>query len=203
MRVVAFLLFLAVSLPAAAQDVIGTAVIGGKKVELLSDQTWRYAEIGTTSDGPCVPIDNRLTFCGSILDWRPISTSGTEFIRQFRHSERIYAGIIHESLGADDGVDQEFMRNAVIENVAMFTNTRPEEIPIYDVKVTEVDDQSAETIIYGAVYNGLDIVYQNTLINGPDYNLQFVVWSVGKELSEDAASMNENFLSSIRLTTEN
>jgi hypothetical protein len=189
--------------PAAAQDVIGTSVIGGKRIEILSDNTWRYSDFDRKGDGPCVPIDNRLTFCGSILDWRPMNTTGTDFVRQFKHSERIYAGVIHENLGASDGVDNEYMRNIVIENVAMFTNVRPEEIPIFGVEPVEVDGTPAETIVYGAIFNGLDIVYQNTLINGDDFNLQFVVWSVGDQLSEDAVEMNANFLSSFRLTLEN
>lgn len=188
--------------PVSAQDVVGTAVIGGKRVELLNDNTWRYFDAGAETEDGCVPIDDRLSFCGSILNWRPLSTAGTEFIRQFRHSDRVYAGIIHERLGANDGVDAGFMRNAIIENAASFTGVRPEEIPIHGIDELEVDGQAGETIIYGAVFEGLDIVYQNTLVNGADFNLQFVVWSIGKDLSDEARDMNASFLRSIRISSE-
>ncbi len=188
--------------PVFAQEVLGTAVIGGKRVELLSDNTWRYFDADRATEAGCVAIDNRLSFCGSILNWRPLPTAGTEFIRQFRHSDRVYAGIIHEGLGANDGMDADFMRNAIIENVASFTGARPQDIPIHNVTETEVDGQPAESITYGAKFEGLDIIYQNTLVNGPDFNLQFVVWSIGSEVTDEAREMNDNFLRSVRINTE-
>ncbi len=185
-----------------AQDVIGRAVIGGKRVELLNDKTWRYANANDNTEATCVPIDNRLTFCGSILDWRPLGTDGTEFVRQFRHNARIYAGIIHEELGADDGLDQAFMRNIIIQNAATFSGSRPEDIPIYGVENVDVDGLAGETITFGALFEGLNITYQNTLVNGPDFNLQFVVWSIGKELTQEARDMNVKFLRSVRINPE-
>lgn len=197
-RLTAILMLLATQAPAA--EVVGTAVLGSKRVELLNDNTWRYADVSDDSEAGCVPINNRLGFCGSILNWRPIDTSGTEFLRQFRHNDRIYAGIIHEELGAADGMDAEFMRNVIIENAALGSGVNPAEIPIHGVEETEVDGQPAETIIFGANFSGLDVVFQNTLVNAENFNLQLVVWSIGAEVSDEAKKMKANFLSSVRIT---
>ena len=187
--------------PAVAEDaaVIGTAVLGGKRVELLSDNTWRFAEFGD-EDPSCVPINSVLSFCGTIFDWRPIDTSGTEFLRQFQHDSRIHAGILYEEVGAADGMDMDFMRNAVIENAAMGTGVRPEEIPIHAATLGDVDGHPSETITYGATFNGLDFVYQNTIVNFDHHNLQFVVWSVGDTANDKARAASDNFIQSMRIT---
>ena len=186
--------------PAFAEDakVIGTAVLGGKRVELLNDNTWRFAEFGDEEAG-CVPINSILSFCGTIFDWRPVDTAGTEFLRQFQHDSRTHAGILYEEVGAADGMDMDFMRNAVIENAAMGTGVRPEEIPIHAATVGEVDGQPSETITYGATFNGLDFVYQNTIVNSEHHNLQFVVWSVGDTVGDKAKAASDNFVQSMRI----
>ena len=106
----------------AAEDteanVVGTTVLGGKRVELLSDNTWRFSEFSSSEQG-CVPINTVLEFCGSILDWRPSGTQGTDFTRVFKRNARTYAGIIYEEIGEADGLDIEAMRNIAIENVAI------------------------------------------------------------------------------------
>ena len=192
--------FLALPVAADNATVVGNAVLGGKRVELLSDNTWRFVDLAEPSDGKCVPINTVLTFCGTIFDWRPVGTTGTEFLRQFRHDSRTYAGIIYEELGSADGMDMEFMRNAVIENVAAGTGIRPEEVPIFDVRSITIDDLPAETIVYGANFQGLDVIYQNTIVNAPNHNLQFVIWTIASELGDDAKSLNDSFLNAIRIT---
>jgi|GEM_PF-1606695 len=201
-RLAALVLAATLALPVAAQEasVVGTSVLGGKRVELLSDNTWRYAVLAQNDDAKCVPINTVLTFCGTIFDWRPLGTTGTDFTRQFRHDSRSYAGIIHEELGAADGMDMEFMRNAVIEIAAMATGTRPEDVAIHDVRNETVDGQPGETIVYGANIQGLDVMYQNTIVNAPHHNLQFVVWTIGADLTETNVALHKAFLDAQRIT---
>ena len=202
MKRIAALLFLSLALPAHAEDaqVVGTSVLGGKRVELLNDNTWRFAEFGDDEDAGCVPVNQVLSFCGTIFDWRPVDTTGTEFLRQFQHDSRTHAGILYEEVGAADGMDMEFMRNAVIENAAMGTGVRPEEIPVHGAETRTVDGHPAETVIYGANFNGLDIVYINTIVNSDHHNLQFVIWTVGKAVTDKGRAASEGFLKSMRIT---
>lgn len=185
---------LALAAPAGAQEtsVVGTAVIGGKKVELLSDRSWRFAEVGA-AQGTCVPINLTLSFCGSILDWKPIPTTGSEFTRLFRHDSRTYAGVIYEEVGREDGMDAEFMRNVVIENAAAATGIPPAEIPIHDVQDKALDGIPAETIAYGASINGLDVVYMNTILNGPRHTVQLVSWTIGADLTDQTREAHRGF----------
>ncbi len=201
-RLAALALAASLALPATAQDtdVVGTTILGGKRVELLSDKTWRFADLADSNDGKCVPINTVLAFCGTIFDWRPIGTAGTEFTRQFRHDSRSYAGIIFEELGATDGMDLEFMRNAIIENAAMGAGVRPAEIPIHDAQSTTVDGQPGETIVFSVNFDGLEVTFQNTIVNAPHHNVQFVVWTIGPELTEDGKALHEAFLDAQRIT---
>ena len=188
----AALIMFALPLTAQSGEVVGTAVLGGKRVELLGDRTWRFAD-EVQAEGPCVPINTVLTFCGTIFDWRPVDTTGTEFIRLFRHDSRTYGGIIFEEVGSAEGMDLEFMRNIIIENAAMGTGVQPQDIPIHDVQAVEVDGHPAETVIYGATFNGLDIIYLNTIVNSENHNVQFVVWTIGDTLTDEGRAAARSF----------
>lgn len=197
MRLALAALLLALAFPTAAQSVVGTAIIGGKRAELLSDKTWRFSS-GTTPAN-CVPINHTMSFCGSILDWKPTSTVGTDFVRLFSGGSRTYGGVIYEDVGSADGLDMEFMRNLAIENAAAFTGVPPEEIPIHEVAETTVDGVAGETVSYGARMGTLDFVYQNTILNSETTTIQFVVWTIAKELTDEARTANRNFLDAFKL----
>jgi hypothetical protein len=190
---------LSLGTPGLAQDVVGTSVLGGKRVELLSDNTWRFAEV-PEADGACEPINNVLSFCGTIFDWRPSRTSGTDFIRVFNHSDQIAAGIIYEELGAADGMDLAFMRNVVIETAADATGMRPEDVVISNVEEHTVSGLPAETISYEVVMNGLDLRYHNTIVSTENHTFQLVSWNVGKEEPEEFAEVADSFVEAVRIT---
>ena len=91
------------------------------------------------------------------------------------------------------------MRNLAIENAAAFTGVPPEEIPIYEVAETVVDGVAGETVSYGARMGALDFVYQNTILNSETTTIQFVVWTIAKELTDEARTANRNFLDAFKL----
>ncbi len=201
MRLILATIMTLAAFPALAQsaNVVGNAVVDGKRVELLSDRSWRYAETAQGNAG-CQALNQVLQLCNLDPGWASLDTTGTEFIRQFRLTARNYGGIIYEELGSDDGLTLEFMRNAVIENAAMFTGVPASEIPVLDVATVSVGENTGERVVYGAKYNGLDIIYQNTILNAPNHNIQVVVWSVGKTLTDDALASNAAFLDAIDIT---
>lgn len=191
-------LALAQNADSSGPSVIGTTVIGSKRVQLLSNNTWRFEETAPGSEG-CVPINSVLSFCGSILKWRPTATHGTEFLRLFQHDTRNYGGIIYEEIGMDDGLDLDNLRAIIIENAALFSSVPVEEIPVLNVVDTSVDDVPGETITYGVRVNGLSFVYQNTIVSGARTSIQFVTWGIGQELSDDMQSLHANFIESLQL----
>lgn len=196
MRVAAVLALSILAAPVWAQEasVVGTAILGGKRVELMSDNTWRFSEISAAKT--CVPINTLLSFCGSTLTWTPTSAVGSDFTRLYRNGSRTYGGVIYEDIGSADGMDIEFMRNVVIENAAAFAGIAPGEVPIYGVEDVTVDDVPGETVMYGVNLGALKFVYQNTILNWDHHTMQFVVWTVGDELTDQAREMNADFLDS-------
>lgn len=193
-------LVVALAVPVTAQDgaVVGSAIVKGKRVELLDDNTWRYADPGAADSG-CETINAILQTCGLQDVWSSISTNGTEFIRQYRKDSRTYAGILFEDVGAADGATMEFMRNIVIENAAAGTGVQPEDIPILDVATLTVDGNAAERISYAANFNGVDFIFQNTIVNAPNHNIQLVIWNIGKELNDSNRAANDSFVEAMRI----
>ncbi|MCP3972325.1 MAG: hypothetical protein GY717_18775 [Rhodobacteraceae bacterium] len=184
---------------ATAQDVIGSAVVGGKKIEILSDQTWRYQS--RTEISKCVPVHSDVSFCGSILNWRPQAKSGY-FSAIFSHSARIYGGLIIEDIGTNDGINHEYMRGTVLETAADAVGVAVEYIPVLDVFHQEVDGREAETIVYGARVDGVGFVYANTISIAENLTVQALVWGVGTEFTDKHRMWNEDFLENLRIETE-
>jgi hypothetical protein len=193
--------------PASAQtaggtaDVIGKTILGGKRVELLSDRTWRFASTAET-DSKCLPINTVLGFCGSILDWRPASTTGTEFTRIFQHDSRNYAGIVYENIGRADGMEREDYRALIISSAADAVGVPTSEVPVIDVFDQPVDEVPGETMIYGLRVKGLNVVYVNTAVLMDHHAVQFLTWSIGSELTDDHRALHDRFIAANRITVE-
>lgn len=193
--------------PASAQtaggtaDVIGKTILGGKRVELLSDRTWRFASTAE-ADIKCQPINTALTFCGSILDWRPSSTNGTEFTRLFHHDSRNYAGIVYENVGKADGMEREAYRALIISGSAAAVGVQASDVPVIDVFDQPVDEVPGETMIYGLRVEGISAVYINTSVLMDQHAIQFLTWSIGSELTDDHRALHDRFIAANRITVE-
>ena len=185
--------------PVAAQDVVGTSIVTGKRVELLSDHTWRFTE-ARKLPATCIPVNARIAFCGSPLEWWPSSTSGTDFLRVFRHDDRTYAGMIYEGIGEDDGLMAEVYRELIIRRTADVAGVGANEIPVLSSTATEVEGIAGETLVYGARLAGIAMVFMNTVIVQASYSAQFVTWSLGKEQTAEHVALHAAFLDAIDMT---
>lgn len=192
-------LSVAMASPAPAQDIVGTAVLGGKKVELLSDNTWRFMQ--TTGPSTCVAMHSAIEFCGSILNWRPAKATG-DFTRVFTYDHRTSAGYIVEDVGTNDGVNPEFMRSLILEYAAEGSEITVEEVPVLGVFDTEIDGHPAETIVYGTRPNGVSFVFANTVFLHDRLTVQAIVWSMGKEYTPELESIHADFIEKTKLTLE-
>ncbi|MDP5216171.1 hypothetical protein Q5Y75_02990 [Ruegeria sp. 2205SS24-7] len=184
---------------AGAQEVVGTAVLGGKKVHLLGDGTWEYSK----SDGPqkCVAIHKNIDFCGSVFDWKPVGAR-FDFSHLFQHTNRLHAGLIIEEIGFQDGNNIEFMRGNAIDTLADASGVLPEQIPVLLVEESEIGKFSGETIVYGARIDGLNIVYANNIFIEDNLTMQVVVWNIASEYTDEHREWNSDFLANLRLSFE-
>ncbi|MDU8926913.1 hypothetical protein RXV86_05915 [Alisedimentitalea sp. MJ-SS2] len=185
---------------ASAQGVIGTAVVSGKKIEILEDRTWRYAETGTAD--ACIPANHGVRFCGERRNWKRQFNGLRDFSLLFDHSSKISGGIIIEDVGLRDGIEMETMREVALGGAADASGVAIEEVPVLDVLTAEVDGHPAETIIYGAKPLKLGFVYANTIVLLEDRTLQILVWAFGKEFTEEHEKWHADFIGNVRIQTE-
>jgi hypothetical protein len=195
----AFPLVLALAPATWAQEVVGTSVLGGKKVHLYDNGTWAYAD--AAPNGKCVSVHQTVDFCGSILNWRPTKSVG-DFNRIFTHSRRINAGLIIEEYGRNEGNNFEYMRGMALDAAAESSGVQIEEIPVLSIMDTDVDGLSGETIIYGAQIDGLRFVFANTFIVEDNLTIQAMVWAVGSEFSDDHQKWHADFIENLRVNIQ-
>lgn len=186
---------------AHAQNVAGVAVIDGKRVELLDDQTWRYADTGANPSDACRTLNPVVDFCG-LLDWTPTNVPSPDFLAAYRLNDRSYGGLIFEALGTEAGVTSELLRKIVISFAANAAGIPESQLPILEVRESEVDGQTTETMTYTFKINNLPVVYQNTFFISRNATIQFIVWTIGEGYSDAEKAVAEEFLSHIRLRPE-
>ncbi|MBS8227701.1 hypothetical protein [Vannielia litorea] len=189
---------LATALPASGQEVIGRALVEGKMVEILDNQTWRYA--GAESDSPgCKQIHSAVTFCGDPTTWTSTPPSAPDVAAAWRHDDRHYAQFIIEGLGTQDGLTREQMRKIVIDNAAFATNQPASSIPTLLVEPATIDGEEAETIVYQVDFDGLKAVFANTILIREALVVQALTYAIGPTYTEDHMALHADFLKSTRL----
>jgi hypothetical protein len=194
-----FLAFLSLAPAAMAQTIVGTALIGGKKVELLSNNTWRYE--GAVK-GECQSLGLGLSFCGSTDIWKPTTPPNDATAAQYHFDDRHYGQFIVEGLGSDDGMTKDFMREAVITNGATATGVRATDIPVLAVFDTEVDGKPSETVIYAMNFDGLDVVFANSITILPKRSFQSITFAIGTDYSDRHKELNDELLSLIKIADQ-
>lgn len=182
-----------------AQSVVGTAVLDGRKVHLLDDGSWQYAVADGAAE--CLAIHPSVSFCDNDQNWRADRQVG-DFEKVFNNQNRTFAGVIIEKIGRNDGVNLEFMRATSLENAAMASGTTIEQIPVIGIFERKVDGSAAETLVYGADMNGVGVVFANTFVIRDELVLQAVVWSIGKDFTQEHERWNSDFLDNLQITEE-
>lgn len=189
-RIMAFCLaFGAITAPASAQDVVARSIVDGRTVELLSDQSWRYAE--ARSD--CDVVDDGFEFCGDRHPWTALPLRSSEFDLLYRHDSDIYIGVIQENLGANTGLKLETLRNAVLENAAGGMGVQPSDIPVLAVDRATVDGIEFEQMIFLVDLNGLEMVFVNRYAVLPDDSIQIMAWGPGTEPNDTLMAALDEF----------
>jgi hypothetical protein len=183
---------------AIAQEVVGTSVVDGSTVELLNDQTWRYRDNEDAVDD-CENLSLGVQFCGQSKGWVPMPKPNAMINAAYRFDSLHYGQIIIEALGTDQGVDLKFMREAVLQLAASATGVSVEQIPVPDTYTSTVSGLSGETIVYQVNVNGVDSVFVNTIVLGPNRVIQMMSYTLTDTFTEEQRIRHADFLSAIKI----
>ena len=101
---VIFLMLICVGLmgPAQASEILGTTLLEGRKVEILADGTWVYAE---ALPDDCQTVTSNLMLCAEKGRWTSLPAANADIAAQFRFDDSTYGLLILEEL-VDAPVDE-------------------------------------------------------------------------------------------------
>ena len=174
------------------QEKVGTAIVDGKKVELLSDGSWRYTQPQLSTD--CMAIKANLEFCGIQNGWTKVADNSVDITAQFKFDDRTYGLFIVEEVGLDDGVSLEFMRTAIIENFAGATGIEPEDVVVFDVEDQKLQGRDAAIITYGGKLSGTNVIFRNMIVVDDNMTVQAAVYTFGKTVTEHLKERHSEFI---------
>jgi hypothetical protein len=182
-----------------AQEKVGTALVDGKKIELYSDRTWNYADRTVAKDAGCAPVRSGVEFCGSELGWKLTKSDDPDISAQYRLDDKNYGLFIVEDVGTADGLNLEFMRTAAISNFADAAGISEVNVTVFGVEAASVDGFSGETVLYGGKFNGLNIVFSNTIVIQENRSVQTATYTVGETPTEKSKALHQEFVAKTKL----
>jgi hypothetical protein len=183
------------SMPAAAQTVVGRAIVEGRPVTLYDNKTWAFA--GDTKPG-CAVLSPKLSFCGDPDRWAPSAKPSPDVIAAYRHDSLHYGQMIVEDLGTDQGLTMRAVRQFILDFAAQSSGGVPP-IVISTEPVT-VGSLSGETLVYAFNVSGLDTVYANTILLGDDTLIQLITYQIGKDYTDKHVDLHAEFLDASKVT---
>ncbi|MBT0956871.1 hypothetical protein IV417_05705 [Alphaproteobacteria bacterium KMM 3653] len=195
------------ALPSQAQEVVGRALVEGKTVELMADRTWRYeGEISglvapsvSGAGTNCSAIHAAVTFCADPNLWTASTPPTPEIVAAYSHDDRHYGQFVVETFGSADGVNPELMRDIVVQNAAGATGQRTDEIVILDVAPTTIGGLPAETVVYQVEFDGLKVVFSNTILIQPSLTMQAITYAIGAEFTEKHQGLHQTLVENTSL----
>ncbi len=200
MRLQVLALVAAMALPshASAQSVVGKAVVDGKTVTLFDDGTWKPADSQGSAGAPvCDDVTPTVQFCAQAVGWISTPPPTNEINAAYRIDARHYAQFLIEELGSDDGFTAEFMRQVVLDNAASVTGSAPE---VIDVQPVTLGALSGDTVIYRIKFNGLNVVYANSILVEPKRVMQVMTYAIGNEYTPQHTGYHAAFLANTKLS---
>lgn len=187
---------MALSLPAGAQEVVGSSIVGGRPVQLMSNFTWKY---NSPTPSSCQAVKDTISFCGQNGGWTQVSNGDKDIAAQFRLNDRTYGMFVVEELGSDDGMNEDFMLDIVVKHAADVAGVQKKDIVTIGPDATMVDGRPGKSITYFAKMQGLPLVFTNTVVVDKHRTVQVATYSVGGTLTDEMKLNHKNFLAATRL----
>ena len=193
--VLAFSVLLSTNI-AFSKKPVGKSFIGSEEIVIFDNYTWEYVD-KNISKSKCDVIGYGLKSCAKNYGFEHATGLNADATAQYRYDDKNYGMIISEDVGTSSGMTLDFMKTAVIENLATAINKSPEDIRRFDIYSSRIAEMESATIIYGSEVNGLDVVYYNTFIVEKDFSFQFISFSIGKTPDDDSKTIHEKLINSI------
>ena len=184
---------------AFAQSLVGTTIIDGRKVELLSNNTWRFAAKETANDR-CKLVFGTVYFCGDDFTWKRNPNPPPNVAAQYQYDARNWGQFTAENIGKKDGVTTELIRSTTIKFTAIATGVSEADIPILANYDSQVSGMAGNTLVYGANFNGVDLVFANTILVTNDQTLQAITYMIGSTtFTNEARQFHNEFLQLVEI----
>ena len=167
---------------ASAQEVVGTAVVEGRTVELFDDGTWAARD----ADENCEALTPHLSFCGDTAVWVPQPPPGPAINAQYARTSVIFAQYVSEPLGLEIGVDMATMEDAVRNNAAAAMGVDPSTVIFEIDRKTRVDGFDARTVGFAYQLGGFDFYMLNTFGVGETFSFQIMSFEGNTQVKSQA-----------------
>ena len=183
------------SAPTSAQQLVGTASINGRTIEILDNQTWRYKSGQYQNSSDCDTLKLGVSFC-NINKWKVTTATGAAS-HMYVFDDRTYLMFIIEGMGAEDNVTKNIMAKVAIDNAAEAASTRAESIIQHFSRNSIVNGNEFLTISYTAKLSNIDFTFVNNIYVGGQLTVQAVIYTVGSQVSEKQINLNETLIKNL------
>jgi hypothetical protein len=185
------------SSPALAQQVVGTSIVEGRAIQIMSDNTWRYS---TPAPANCETVQEGVVFCGKARGWVRTRGNSNDAGPVYRRNDRAYGLLLIEKVGADEGMSADTMRKAVLGNAAGAAGLQEKDVTAFGVERSRtVSGFAAETISYAVKMGGIPFVFTNTIIIDKHRTVQVATYGVGQALTEEMKADHKSFVEATQL----
>lgn len=180
----------------AQAEIVGKAVVDGKVVLLNSDKTWKFESTETAST--CQALSATVSFCPPTEHaYTKLPKQAPDQLAMFIRNGMQYGAIIEEKVGLSDGLTDEFMLNAIEANMVM-GGARKDEIVVADHQKVQLGGREATQVAYLVKLSGLNFVFMYTFGMSENTSLQFITWTVGKQLQQFNKDMHADFIDQLK-----
>lgn len=177
------------STPTLAQEIVGSANINGRTIEILNNQTWRYKSPQNQNSSDCETLKSGVLFC-NINNWKVSSSSG-DISHMYMIDDRTYLMFIIEGFGSEDGVTKNYMAQVAIDHAAEGGNTTSENIIQHFSRDSTINGNDFLTIAYTAKLSDIDFTFVNNLYVGEKVTVQAAIYTIGSQVSEKLIRLSE------------
>lgn len=185
------------ALPALAQSVVGVAVVNGKKVELLDNNTWRYKLAQFDADCPVLELD--VSFCHSATSWKTTKNTNPDASAMYRWSDRTYGMFIIEGVGASQGINPDYMVETVLSYPAAEQGIDASQVPVLGLEDVTVDEVDGQTLVYSAVLNSIPVIFMNSILIQDTRTVQIVSFSLSDRVTEEQTIAHQALVENSKL----
>ena len=184
-------------IPAGAKDQIGSSTVAGRPVTLFSDFTWEYA--ATPAATNCSDVNGTIQFCGDTTRWKFTPTASPIIAAQYQYDASQYGEYIFERLGRSNGLTAETMTKIAVQNAAMAAQVNTSNVSVIEQANILFEGEPAITVVYTLKFQGLPIVFANTIVVRDGYTVQIVTYAIMAEYTQAHRDLHAEFLQNTKL----